>query len=139
MKKSRQILVFVAVSLLASTLYAEPFLVCDPYPKGRDQPTEFSIIVGKLNFSVPAEKLPHGAVRLKFDLVQLPDGEHILKIKAVNRLTRKESEIVAQRLFKKNGKEVTIGGRPPEEPTREKAPAKNLIPPSRTIPNLIEH
>jgi len=64
--------------------------------------------------------------------------EHILEIKAVNKLTRRESTIVSLRLLKKNGEEVTIGT-PPEEPTGEKAPAKNLIPPPRTIPNLIEH
>jgi hypothetical protein len=138
MTKSVQTLIFVTLLFLASTLYAEPFLTSGSYPKGPYQPTEFTIVVGKLAFSVAAEKLPDGAVRLKFDLAQLPDGEHTLEIKAVNGATGRESEAVSLRLFKKNGKEVVLET-PPEEPTKNAPPAKKLIPPSRTIRNLITH
>ena len=46
----------------------EPFLISDPYPNKEDQPTRFVIIAGKLNYSVPAQKLSDGSVRLRFDV-----------------------------------------------------------------------
>ena len=138
MKKSGIALVFVIVSFLTSTLYAEPFLISGSYPKGPYQPTEFTIVVGRLSLSVPAEKLPDGAVRLKFDLARLQDGEHILEIKAVDRPTGRYSETVLVKLLKKNGKEVTLET-PQDEPTADTGPVKKLIPPSRTPRNLIPH
>jgi hypothetical protein len=117
--------------LLASALcFAEPFLVSDPYPKKGDQPTRFSIVAGQLKLSVPAEKLPDGTVRLRFDLSQLPDGEQILEIKAVNEVKKTESGSVSIRLLKKNGKEVTLVA-PREESEKQK------IPPSRSIGGLL--
>jgi len=120
-----------ALFLLASAIcFAEPFLVSDPYPKRGDQPTRFSIVAGQLKFSVPAEKLPDGSVRLRFDLSQLPDGEQVLAITAVNEVKKTESGSVSIRLLKKNGKEVTIV-------TRREESEKQKIPPSRSIGGLL--
>jgi hypothetical protein len=130
------------VLFVTSAVRAEPFLVSDPYPRGKKQPTEFTVVAGALTFSVPAEKLPDGRVRLKFDLKRLPDGQYLLQIKAVNRIRRQQSQTVSVWLLKKNGKEVTLGA-PPEARTEKDIPAKDipaekkLIPPSRTIPNLL--
>jgi hypothetical protein len=121
----------VVVSLFTSGFcFGEPFLVSDPYRKTEDQPTRFTILVGKLEFSVPAEKLPDGTVRLKFDLGNLPEGEQAIEIKAVNESTRAESPPVSVQVLKKDGKVVMV-------PTAEKKPEKEKIPPSRTIPGLI--
>ena len=133
MKRLGQIFAFFFVSFLFSTLYAEPFLVSDPYRKGPDQPTEFSIVAGKLSFSVPADKLPDGGVRLKFDLVRLPEGEHILQIKATDSVRRRESPSVFLKVLKKSAQEITVEAPP------EAAVERGLIPPSRTPRNLIEH
>jgi hypothetical protein len=107
----------------------EPFLVSDPYGKSEDQPTRFTVLAGKLEFSVPAEKLSDGTVRLKFDLGKLTDGEQTVEIKAVNESTRAESQPVSVRVLKKDGKVVIVT-------TPEKKPEKEKIPPSRTIPGL---
>lgn len=122
MKKAVHIILFVAFSLLATVLHTEPFLLSGPYTKGRDQPTDFSIVTGKLSLLVPAEKVPDGTVRLKLDLTQFPDGEHLLKIKAVNTPKRIESEIISVNLVKKNEKGISIKT-PHDEPppTRERA------------------
>jgi hypothetical protein len=85
---------------------------------------------GKLKFSIPAEKLPDGAVRLRFDLSELPTGEHRIEIKAVNESRQTESEPVLLNLLKKNG-QVVILLAPEGKPEKEK------IPPSRTIPGLL--
>ena len=121
----------VIVSLLTSALcYGEPFLVSDPYGKTEDQPTRFSIVAGELRFSIPAEKLPDGTVRLRFDLSKLPDGEHTIEIKAVNESRQTESEPVSLKLLKKNGQGVTLLA-------SQGKPEKEKIPPSRTIPGLL--
>lgn len=121
----------VVVSLLTSALcFGEPFLVSDPYGKTEDQPTRFSIVAGKLTFSIPAEKLPDGTVRLRFDLSKLPDGEHTMEIKAVNEAKQTESEPASLKVLKKNGQGVTLSA-PQGKSEKEK------IPPSRTIPGLL--
>ena len=109
---------------------AEPFVVSDPYPRTGEQPAEFVIVAGQLKFSVPAEKLPDGTVRLKFDLSRLPDGESVLSIKAVDRMKGTESEAVSLRVMK-DGKNVTLLREQKVEPAKEKRP------PSRTIPGLL--
>lgn len=120
----------VVVTLSVSGFcFGEPFLVSDPYGKTEDQPTGFTVVVGKLEFSIPAEKLSDGTVRLKFDLGKLPDGEQTIEIKAVNESTRAESQPVSVQLLKKDGKVVM-------EIAPEKKPEKEKIPPSRTIPGL---
>ena len=122
----------VAGFLLTSVLsIAEPFVVSDPYSRTGEQPAEFVIVAGQLKFSVPAEKLPDGTVRLKFDLSRLPDGESTLSIKAVDRLKQTESEAVSLKV-RKDGKNVTLLREQKAESAKEKRP------PSRTIPGLLK-
>ncbi len=119
-----------AVFLFATELCsAAPFLVCDPYSKEGEQPTGFFVASGKLTFSTPAERLPNGAVRLKFDLGNLPDGEHKVEVRAVNESTGAKSEPVHVQILKKDGQAVILA-------TPQPIPEKQKIPPSRTIPGL---
>ncbi len=121
----------VTVSFLTSApCFGEPFLVSDSYGKTDGQPTGFFIIAGKLKFSIPAEKLADGTVRLRFDLSKLPDGEHTIEVKAVNESRNTVSEPVSLKLVKKDG-QVVIQTAPRGTPEKEK------IPPSRTIPGLL--
>ena len=111
-------LVFVSL-FMAAFSFGEPFLVCDPYTKEKEQPTGFSVVAGKLTFSDPAEKLHDGSVRLKFDLRKLPDGEHRVEIKAVNEIAKTESESVSVQILKKEGQAVILTT-PQTKPEKEK-------------------
>jgi len=78
----------------------EPYLICDPYPKNGDQPTRFLIVVGKLKYSVPPQWLPDRSVRLKFDLSQLPDGEHTMHVTAIDDRNHGKSDSIRLTLVK---------------------------------------
>jgi hypothetical protein len=119
----------VAILFTQGLCFGEPFLVSDPYAKTKDQPMRFSVVAGKLKFTVPAEKLSDGTVRLRFDLGKLPDGEHNIEIKAVNDSAQRESEPVSMQILKKNGEVLTLTA-PQGKLEKEK------IPPSRAIPGL---
>jgi hypothetical protein len=139
---------FLAIVLLAvpGRGFAAPFLISDPYPKSEEQPTEFELTVGNRTFKTPAEVMSDKAVRLHFDLSQLPDGEHVVAVKAVNPSKREESEAVSLKISK-NGKEVTLIPLPKHEPASEKRaatqspqgqqPATEKRGPSRAIRGLL--
>jgi hypothetical protein len=105
--------------------------VCDPYPKGREQPTGFSVVAGKLTFQDRPEDLPDGSLRLKFDLGKLPDGEHKIEVRAVNEITKSSSEPASVQILKKDGQAVVVT-------TPQTKQEKEKIPPSRTIPGLLK-
>jgi hypothetical protein len=116
----------------------EPFLICDPYPNTGDQPTRFLIVVGKLKYSVPPQWLPDRSVRLKFDLSQLPDGEHTVNVTAIDDRNHRESDSIRLKLVK-TGKKVAVLT-PPEKaepPAPPENPQKGKVPPSRIPGGLL--
>jgi hypothetical protein len=121
------VLVISLAALTASR--AQPFLVCDPYPRGHEQPTAFVVTEDKVTYSAPAERLVDGSVRMRFDLSQLPDGEHALGIKAVNGTKRTESGSVPFKLIKNGAAARVI--------ETQRKPEKEKILPSRTIPGRL--
>lgn len=150
MGRAKKILIFLCHACLSIGLFialplshAEPFLISDAYPLSRKQPTDFDIVSGKLKFSVPAEKLADGTVRLRFDLAKLPDGEHTMEIKAVNKnkKARIESTVVQAKVVK-NGKEVTLllpkleDAKEPQA-AKESEPVRDKISPSRSIRGIL--
>jgi hypothetical protein len=116
----------------------EPFLICDPYPNTGDQPTRFLIVVGKLKYSVPPQWLPDRSVRLKFDLSQLPDGEHTVNVMAIDDRNRGESGSIRLKLVK-TGTKVTLLTSPEkaEPPAPAEKQQKGKIPPSRIPRGLL--
>jgi hypothetical protein len=80
---------------------------------------------------VPADKSPNGIVKLRYDLSNLPDGEQILEITAVDKVKGKESEPTKMKIIKK-GKEVTMVPLP--SPSNESPRMQR--PPSRAIPGV---
>jgi len=116
----------------------EPYLICDPYPKNGDQPTRFVIVAGKLKYSVPAQRLPDGSVRLRFDVSALPDGEHTMNVTAIDDRNHGESDPIRLKLVK-TGTKVTLLTSP--EKAKPPAPAekqqKGKIPPSRIPRGLL--
>ena len=73
------ILLFAPASLLAG-----PMLVCDPYPVTELQPTNFVVVLDGTTRDVAPERYPDGSSRLTYDLGEIPDGVHTVKVKAVN-------------------------------------------------------
>jgi hypothetical protein len=124
---------FFCIFFVTSLCFGEPFLVSDPYPKSDEQPTDFRIVSQSLNVMVPAEKSPNGIVKLRYDLFNLPDGEHILEITAIDKARGKESVPTVMKIMKK-GKDVTIVPlpSPPSEPLNTQRP------PSRAIPGILK-
>lgn len=133
----------IGLFVAAPLSHAEPFLISDAYPTSRKKPTDFDIVSGKLKFSVPAEKLADGAVRLRFDLAKLPDGEHTIEIRAVNNNKKARMEsIVVQAKVVKDGKEVVLlspvlKSAIDSQATKELEPAKDKISPSRNIRGIL--
>ncbi|MGA2109239.1 MAG: hypothetical protein ABSH25_16530 [Syntrophorhabdales bacterium] len=116
----------------------EPFLICDPYPNTGDQPTRFAVVAGNLKYSVPPQWLPDRSVRLKFDLSRLPDGEHTVKVTAIDDRNHRESDSIRLKLVK-TGKKVTLLTSPQEAepPAVPEKPQKGKVPPSRIPRGLL--
>ena len=128
----------MVILVLCSSIpsFAGPFLVSNPYPKGRGQPTRFDVVCGELRFSAAPENLADGGKRLRFDLSRLPNGDLTLEIKAVDKRLRRESKPVTIRLHK-NGKDVTLlpdVSEPSPQAVPPVPPEKEKIQPSRTFP-----
>ena len=116
----------------------EPYLICDPYPKNGDQPTRFVIVAGKLKYSVRPQWLPDRSVRLKFDLSQLPDGEHTMHVTAIDDRNHGKSDSIRLTLVK-TGTKVTLLTSPEkaEPPAPPENPQKGKVPPSRIPGGLL--
>ena len=98
---------------------ASPFLVSDPYGPDRLQPTVFAVTVnGKIEHVAPTV-YPDGSAYLRYDLKDLPDGDYLLKVKAVNAVRQIESTEEEYRIRKRDGKCFPI------------PKAKEAAPPSR--------
>ena len=114
----------LAVLLVAAPalLMAQPFLVSDPYPAKEVQPTKFVVTIGGKSVDVVPQKNTDGSSFLKYDLAQLPDGLHTVKVKAVNSALKQESPEMSLSL-QKTGSNVT----------RAKDESEKIAP-SRTFP-----
>jgi len=81
MKRLLLALLFV---LLPITVYASPFLVCDPYPTTVTQPTYFNVV---MDSGAPVQSTPEsvtGGLRLHYDLVSISNGSHSATVAACN-------------------------------------------------------
>lgn len=82
---------------------AAPFLMSDPYGPGGPQPTAFDVTVDGRSERVAPVTYPDGGAYLYYDLKDLPDGEHVLKVKALNGVWHTESVEEEYRIRKKDG------------------------------------
>jgi hypothetical protein len=74
---------FLIASTISITAMASPFLVCDPYPVGALQPTEFRIIYGTATVTSAAQTMADGSRRLNWDLGVLVPGTYNVTVTAV--------------------------------------------------------
>ena len=120
MKTIHQCLFILALLIISSMAFGAPFLACDPYPVKGPQPIKFLITInGKTYESMPV-KTSEGAVYLKYDIGDLPDGTYTATARAVD--VKGEESSPATFSFIKIGSEV--------EPYTPLVP-KQKIPPSR--------
>ena len=75
-------ILILAMVFIPTTVFAAPFLVCDPYPSTVAQPTHFILIIdgGSPIRSTP-QTTPEG-VRLYYDLATISPGTHTVSVKA---------------------------------------------------------
>lgn len=78
---------FFAVLFLALLVpglsWASPFVVSDAYPVAAVQPDGFLVSMdGGALVESPADIVSAGSVRLKFDVGNLPEGNHTMAVKA---------------------------------------------------------
>jgi hypothetical protein len=111
--------------VLSGFATAAPFLVCDPYGPDGLQPTAFEVTVDGRTERVGPLTYPDGSVYLRYDLQDLPDGEHVLGVKALNDVLRTESVEEQSRVEKKDGVFSLA------------AKAKEKMPPSRAYKGYI--
>jgi hypothetical protein len=121
--------VCTALLLLAKSIWGQPILQSDPYPKSKEQPTEFRVVLDGVMTSVPPETLPDGSVRFRSDFFRIPDGEHALTITTRGKKGI-ESVPISVRVLK-NGKGLSM-----MTPLKEQE-EKNKRPPTRSIPGMI--
>ena len=77
--------------VLPGFAFAAPFLVSDPYGPEGPQPTVFEVTVDGRAERVSPAKHPKGGVYLRYDLKGLADGEHVIRVKAMNEKLQTES------------------------------------------------
>jgi hypothetical protein len=65
-------------------LFAGPTLISDPYPVTALQPTQFVVVCDGTTREVLPEQYPDGTSRLNYELGEIADGVHTVKVKAVN-------------------------------------------------------
>lgn len=107
------IMFIVLIIALSVKAFSSPFLVCDWTPQTIESEKliyyevvidpeirEGDIISGTVFQSIPQKDKITGNVRLKYDLVNLTLGMHIITVRAVNRFDLK-SDIVIMELEKK--------------------------------------
>jgi hypothetical protein len=116
-----------------ASLLAGPILLCNPYPLTELQPTGFVVVFdGGADLPVLPQQYPDGSSRLWYDLGEIADGIHTVKVKAVNSVVKSagsalplESAWVAIS-FRKTGSQIV----------RVKDDAEKL-PPTRTFKGYI--
>jgi len=83
-------ILFLGLTLAATLANAAPFVVCDPYPletalTDTDPPNpEYFIVVFDTGTPVTAQPTldANGRIYLKYDLVSVAKGKHIVRVKA---------------------------------------------------------
>ena len=99
------VLCLILFLLGPASLLAGPVLLCDPYPVTELQPTKFVVVLDGAARDVLPERYPDGSSRLRLDLVEITDGAHTVKVKAVNSARSLESaEVVIS--FRKTGLQI---------------------------------
>jgi hypothetical protein len=87
------VLPFLAMLLLCSPAFADPFYTSSPYPKGEEQggdvgvpnqPFEFVVTLDSVPQVSPAITEPDGKVRMWFDVQGVGVGPHTIKAAARN-------------------------------------------------------
>lgn len=80
---NRFLLAVLLVLGMAGVVQAAPFLVCDPFPAGPNQPTEFAVTMDSGSPVVSAAlKNPDGTVILHHDISGIASGNHTVTIKS---------------------------------------------------------
>jgi hypothetical protein len=95
----------IILLLAPAWLLGGPVLMCDPYGVTDLQPTKFVVVVDGAVYDVLPEQYPDGSSRLRYDLGEIADGAHTVKVKAVNSVRALESAEVAIS-FRKTGSEI---------------------------------
>jgi hypothetical protein len=88
---------------LSSLVEASPFLECDPYGPDGLQPTAFEVTVNGRSERVAPLTYPDGSSYLRYDLKDLPDGEHAIKVKVFNDVWQIESVEVIHKIQREDG------------------------------------
>jgi len=113
---------------LSSSVGASPFLECDPYGPDSLQPTAFEVTVNGRSERVAPLTHPDGSAYLRYDLKDLSDGEHTIKVKALNDVGRTESVEVIRKV-QRRGEVFSLLSAPE---------AKDVIAPSRSYRGYIK-
>lgn len=111
----------------ATAVQGAPFLTCDSYPAGKNQPKKFLITIGDKTFVSTPAKNPDGSVYLSHDLADLPDGTYRASVKAVNAQGEESPPVIFG--FQKTGS-TALPYTPPEP--------KGLLPPSRSYDGYLK-
>ena len=105
------------ISLFAPlSLIAGPILLCDPYSATELQPTKFVVVFDGMARDVLPERYPDGSSRLRYDLGEIADGVHTVKVKAVNSVRVLESAEVAISFGKTGSQIVPMKGEAEKRP-----------------------
>ena len=119
------VLSLIVLLLAPAWLLAGPVLVCDPYPVTELQPTKFVVVVDDTAHDVLPERYPDGSSRLRYDLGEIADGVHTVKVKAVNSAVNPQSPLESAWVaisFMKTGSQIVR--------TKDES---EKIPPTRTF------
>ncbi len=115
----------------AAQLLAGPVLICDPYPVTELQPTRFAVSVDGTVYDVPPERYPDGSSRLRYDLGEIADGTHTIKVKAVNSAANPATPLESTEValsFRKEGSQIVR--------TKDESEKR---PPSRTFKGYLKN
>ena len=111
----------------ATAVQGAPFLTCDSYPAGKNQPKKFLITIGGKTVESTPAKNADGSVYLSHDLADLPDGTYSASVKAVNAKGEESPPVTFG--FQKTGS--TAFPYTPPQP-------RGLLPPSRSYDGYIK-
>jgi hypothetical protein len=107
---------------IAFSAVAAPFLVCDPYGIDGLQPTAFEVTVDGRSERIVPLTYPDGSAYLYYDLTSLSDGEHLVRVKAMNDVWHSESAEVS-RVIKRQDGLLSLG--PVPVPKERMAPSRS--------------
>ena len=95
----------IILFLAPHALFAGSVLMCDPYQATELQPTKFVVVFDGTAHDALPERYPDGSSRLRYDLGEIADGPHTVRVKAVNSVVALESAEVAIS-FRKTGSQI---------------------------------